>query len=278
MPYLATAQIGPVHGSVVVLNISEDKLVIAADSLALQEFGEPNYSYCKISAFGNKIIFARVNADAYSSVGLLDPVISWNSGDVLKQVVRSEQPALGSAHIQHIAERWAAAIAEHFQSFYRWHPQEVIRIAKEGNGVLVGGIFAEATDGIIYVRIALVTFNQNLLNPINWVIGDAITDCWDCGQTDGSKICVGGKITVPTEFCTQSTDRARGGDGKLTYAPSLLDLGWDRDSLLALRLADLTIAYDSSGTVGGRIDVIELTKDGSIRWLAKKDNCPANQD
>jgi hypothetical protein len=44
------------------------------------------------------------------------------------------------------------------------------------------------------------------------------------------------------------------------------------------KLVELTIAEDKSGTVHGPIDAVELSKDGTIRWHKRKDNCPESQN
>jgi len=279
MPNLAGAQVGTKHGTVVVLNITDDKLIVAADSLAIPDFGKPDYSYCKIITFSHQIVFAGVGSQAYIKAGPSDLVAGWSAKEILRQVIESEpnSPA-GKRHIQAISGRWAAALLPNFQSEYLWHPQDVIKLAEQGKGTLSGGIFAEAGDGAIYMSVAIITLNQNWLVPMSWSVGDGIGDCWTCGEEQAGKICAGGQTAITGEFCTGSTERAKGQEGKLTYGPNLLNLGWDRYSLLALRLADLTAAYDRTQTVGGDIDVVELDKNGHIRWLARKVNCPDNEN
>jgi hypothetical protein len=63
--------------------------------------------------------------------------------------------------------------------------------------------------------------------------------------------------------------------GNLSAVPAGSDPGWDAHSVLARKIAELTAVYDESHLVGGKIDVVKLGVDGSIRWLARKDNCPA---
>ena len=69
-------------------------------------------------------------------------------------------------------------------------------------------------------------------------------------------------------------DYARQGDAEWakesqTIAPEA------RDAFRLIRLIELTIAEDTSGTVGGPIDALELRRGGEVRWIARKDNCPA---
>jgi hypothetical protein len=274
VPELALAQFGITHGTVVVVNKTDDKLIMAADSMAIHSFGIPDNSYCKISTFSHQIVFAGIGCQGYVNTGSSDRAATWSAKDILRRVVGSEPkgPA-GIRHIQNISESWAALVLVNLEIEYLAHPQDVIKMAEEQKGSLSGGIFAEARDGEIYMRVAVVRFNQNLLSPQSLIFGD-IGDCWTCGQKEGGKICAEGQPAVAAEFCTESSERAKGQEGRLTYGSTLLSLGWDKYSLLALRLADLTSAYDRSRTVGGNIDVLELDKNGHIRWLARKGNCP----
>jgi hypothetical protein len=46
-----------------------------------------------------------------------------------------------------------------------------------------------------------------------------------------------------------------------------------------MRLVQLSILYSSpKGLIGGSIDALELWNNGRIHWVARKDNCPENQD
>jgi hypothetical protein len=44
-------------------------------------------------------------------------------------------------------------------------------------------------------------------------------------------------------------------------------------TLYAIRLIELTEVYDSSGSVGGPVDALELLKDGTIVWAQVKPSC-----
>jgi hypothetical protein len=42
-------------------------------------------------------------------------------------------------------------------------------------------------------------------------------------------------------------------------------------------MVDLTIAYHPKPEfVGGRIDAIELSRDGTAHWIQRKEDCPPN--
>jgi hypothetical protein len=66
--------------------------------------------------------------------------------------------------------------------------------------------------------------------------------------------------------------------GKIYSRVVIITVNSRRGTRLAIRLVALTEEYDKSKTVGGPIDAIELSNTGSVRWVARKCNCPENQD
>jgi hypothetical protein len=81
----------------------------------------------------------------------------------------------------------------------------------------------------------------------------------------------------PGEFCTQSSSRAKVEAEKWKPSPELADRV-SRETLHAMRLVDLTIAFDPIQGLGGEIDALELHNDGTINWVFRKQNCPDNED
>jgi hypothetical protein len=48
----------------------------------------------------------------------------------------------------------------------------------------------------------------------------------------------------------------------------------DKDAVLAIRLVELAVAYDKSGSVGGEVDAAILRRRGTVNWVSHPD-CPA---
>lgn len=176
-------------------------------------------------------------------------------------------------HLVNIAARWADKMSERLQRLIEINPKSAIALAKLGNGALAGGVFAEADHGAIHTQIAVLTLNRHPPMTVDWVIWAKLGQCWPCDQQNG-RLCALGHAAVAKEFCTKSSERAIA-SGNLSAAPVGSDPGWDAHSALARKIAELTTVYDESHLVGGKIDVVKLGADGSIRWLARKDNCPA---
>jgi hypothetical protein len=274
IPYVTFAQIGSSHGTIVITNVTKDEIVFAADSLAKRPFG-PDYSYCKIVALQHQVIFAGVGYLAYKSA-MFDPVPAFDGREIAGRAVVANGIGLpGMNHMERIAKVWADEMSTHLELLYRWHPEEilgVIRLNGGTKGEIASAQFAEIEDGKIRQTSVAITLRQeNLSQPIWWAIGP-LAGCWVCGQSSEAGLCASGRSAIAQAICTKATARPEL-ELRLDYSPTLKQQGWDDPSLLALRIADLTVAYDISGEVGGRIDVVRLKSDGSIEWLARKDNC-----
>ncbi|MFY9906413.1 MAG: hypothetical protein WAK62_14765, partial [Terriglobales bacterium] len=110
------------------------------------------------------------------------------------------------------------------------------------------------------------------LKHVSYEIGEALAQCWPCGQ--GERVCIAGShLDVAAQFCS-----TRKPDTKLIVRTALT--GADEHTKLAVAIAEKTIDTHekSAGDVGGKVDVVTVTRDGGITWNARKEDCPKNQD
>lgn len=56
------------------------------------------------------------------------------------------------------------------------------------------------------------------------------------------------------------------------------DISIGEGRALTYQDADLAVAYDSSGAVGGKIDAVEISNAGSVKRLQRKGDCSENED
>jgi hypothetical protein len=259
--YSASAQIKT--GSIVVVGFLKNKLVIAADSRGTYKTSRPkNDDQCKIAALSNHAVFASTGAIGYGSGGIGDPVSSWanvkeagNASDAVG--VRTH----GKERIEQIADAWVQIVSIDWFITYLFHPE--VLDAMEDN-VLSIGFFATAEDGEIFSTLRAIVF-------------DGTTFSGEQRQFTTGPFCAFGKVGVYNELMTPASDLAKSEAEHWTISPTLTQrLDWG--TLRAIRIADLTAAYEPSGDVGGHIDAVELWDNGSIHWVARKCQCPDHED
>lgn len=270
VPRFAFAQVGLQHGTVIVFDIAKDKLTIAADSMGVPTAAaarfKPNYTQCKISVFRHQVIFTGTGALSYVPIDPADPVKAWDAESLLQSVLADDsarRPRPSDMHLGSVARRWADVVSGEFIAMNRWHPNTLREWAAVLHGFLAGGIFAEAAHGIIYTKIAIISFDLATSTVVS-TFDNNVGDCWPCGQ-EHSTLCAGGIIAIPAQFCAKGEPLGR---------PKR---GWDEESTLVSRIAELAVTSDTSGYVGGPIDVLELRSNGTIKWLALKPNCPKDR-
>ncbi len=267
MTYSAHAQV--ISGSIVIFSFTKDKLVVAADSLANNEyFGTPDYSHCKIAAFNHQLIFTSVGATGFVASGT--GVQLWDNKDLARDAIHTTpRGEHGDINIDAIVETWAKAVKSHWDSVDQ---EQTRKTAAANGGQLTAGVFIGKE---LIPKIAIVRFNSvSLLDPVEYVFGNAMSDCWPCAELQGNKICAAGKhLDVVAKFCSQRRPEA-----KILIRTPLL--GDTRDAELPVKIVELTIdGYEkTAGDVGGKVDAATINKNGSITWNSRKKECPENQD
>ena len=139
-------------------------------------------------------------------------------------------------------------------------------------GALTSGIFLGA-EGLLLSAATVFFDAAHLGDPVGYQTGKRMAHCWSCGQEQGKQICAAGShIDVAAKFCSKRKPHSQ----IRTRTPLQ---GASEDAKLPVKIAELTIdTYEKSpGDVGGKVDVVLLTK-GRIHWLQRKPNCPDNQD
>jgi len=260
LTYSAFAQVG--SGSLIVFEQTHDKFIVAADSRLTDPWGgtPPDDTYCKISTFRNKVVFA---SSGYLTIPAIGSFPSRDNIGIAESITAS-QNLKGGGYIENIADLWADEIVKDWNRIAQLSPPyfgKIMGEVKIGH-FITAGIFAGVDQGEISfaVRSVYVDLARNIptyFSPVD------LPPFKLNGVQD---------IDIFTEFMLLTTDRAKEEKRSFTVSPSLLKRG-DIETWRAVRLVDLTAAYLPSHSVGGPVDAIELWKDGSIHWVAKKPNC-----
>jgi len=267
LPYSALAQI--VSGTSVVFNLSNENIVLAADSRGVHNDGSPpDNSYCKIAAFSRQFVFFSVGHARYSPT--LSEVQGWDNVEMARDAINS-LPRNGS--LDSLAVSWSNAAGQHWNSFCALHGLQCVRMTEAIDGLLTSAAFIRDED--LAVATAAVYFDSaKPLTPIRYVTSKDINHCWSCGQRQGRRICAeGSHIDVAAKFCAERKHGERIDVRTPLRHPS-------ESTKLAVKIVEMTIdAYEKSiGDVGGPVDAITITRGGGLAWNARKPNCPGSQN
>ena len=270
--YQSSAQI--TSGTVIVLNFTEDKLIVAADSRGshINRDRPPDDSQCKLAQFNHKLLFASTGAAGYIRRDTRDTTPGWENTVVARDAVRETfKRQHGKIDIESASAAWAQKLISNWSVLYGNNRPLVIKAAEAGHGVITAGFFAQAKKSKIAWILALITFDSSRAQPISALPVYELSFCWPCGQTTGHKICAGGEVAAATQFCSELDSQKATVKGMRSQQS-----GWTAEEILPFRVAKMAAACDLNGTIGGPIDAIEITTSGTIRWLRRKCNCPEN--
>ena len=255
-------------GTIIVFQLTQDEFVIAADSRTVFDDRPPDDTRCKIRALDRQFVVA-VSAVPIYVPGLNDvfPVPAWNSTEEAKTIGQrfiSGLPEGSTETVNAIADAWAVDVQSKWIGLNTFYPDRVRTVAGREGGILTNGLFAFAQNGQISVAAGLITLGSSGIQYSRVGLPSCMTEP-----------CATGKTQVAGEFIRVTSERARQEKAHFTASAKLLARA-SAATIRVVRLADLTIAYDNSGTVHEPIDGLELFNDGSIRWFSRKDDCPAN--
>ena len=273
-----------VSGTVIVVERSKQKVIIAADSRA--NFGNGRYqdSACKITALSDRLIFAAAGIVSDSSL-FIPRYLRFGAREQARRAFSAYSPtAKGEMRLDVVgqtASRWARLMGLRFARASRAAPGEVRewlrRIDPGHERTLTIGIFAGLeSNGELEVVIENIEYTEqntsapvavSMMEPFN------IPNEWPDNVFAFRPF---GRTRIVAEMLAGKTDRAM--KEALAMRPLRENLSPNAfERLRAIRLVDLTIAYDPEPEfVGGPIDAIELARGGRATWIQRKSGCPAD--
>ncbi len=199
-------------GSIVVIGVSEEKVIVAADSRAKPEDGGYVDSYCKITALSDKLIFsvtgfARVHSDA------IPEDLRFDSIEVARKAFaqftsNSELWWEDDTTVQRIASIWANAMNVHFIKAAPFQLQHWLSRMAKRRAVFVRGIIAGLDqNGKIVVSVGIVQYWKQ--QPGTRMQPPARTIVETLFATDKLVINAFGRTEIVREILDGSTERAR---------------------------------------------------------------------
>lgn len=250
-------------GTTVIIGRSKAKVVIAADSRVTLDDRPYSDDHCKIAALRGKFIFGA--AGAMTELAPFTDRIVWDATQEARRVM-DLFPALytvmpGNDLIDKIARRWAEGVKDRFQFKPGIHKKDEPAVAR---GFFVGINDAGELSAVLATISPLMAGSDFLLlgsytNPVP--------------LPDMMEFSAMGRTAVFEEFAQGKTARARR-EIKQWETGRRKHPAEDVGARLAIRYVELTILHDRTGTVGGAVDAIEMRKDGTIRWIQRKQSCP----
>jgi len=248
------------YGTIVVVKISKDQAVVAADTLELGTTRTEDT--CKITALGEQIIFASTGKFGFD-VSNLWTTISWDAHkEAERAFARRGWPSWGrndKEPIVRMAWHWVTDASMTFQVAAERKPSVVE--PRELDGAIVQGLFlGTGQSGDFVMARARLVVEASGPSPI---FKPEVKE-----QPTQNGLLVYGATAIFEEIYNRGKAERESWEAKLlTEEPER------RDLLTAIHLVDLAIRHDKSGTIGGKVDAVVLRRGGRIEWVQGGDRC-----
>jgi hypothetical protein len=252
------------HGTVGVVYFTKDKVIVAADSRVLVRGRSPADTACKIATPRGQMVFVSANVMSYTNGGIGDFVDSWSNNDEIHRAYDTASLLYATRHdrIVGTAFEWGKSISSHFESLLLSHPEKIDEIVGKNEVLTIAEIAGLDNDGT-FILFQIRIFFKKGVSP---AIFPEVRQILDCPKS----FCAIGEVGIKDEFCNLASKRAKKEAKK--WKPPKKSSPADYDILRTKRLVELTIQYHDDD-VGGPVDAVQLDRDGTVRWIAPKENC-----
>lgn len=290
----ANAQIN--SGTVIIVGVSKDKVIVAADSRVMHGRDDNgNYihqdGYCKIATPEHKFVYGATGLVGYISditprrwrVDAMDDARSALRDAPMRLEMRRQgqesckapsctTPIPNETFIEAIAETWWTNVATKLMMFSTSEMDQWLKDQGGGDRVSFTGVFAGITspsDIQVFVR----SYTCKLPKPseVEDFTKRGIQKCspeyqrFSINVTPNVQWFGFGITDIVAEYLGQSSPRSK---------EEIKQWANMSEAQIAVRLVDLTIAFSADKEkVGPPIDVVELRSDGTITWLQNPQNC-----
>jgi hypothetical protein len=277
-------------GTVVIVGMSKEKIIIAADSRLTHSEGNYDDDGCKIATFGNKLVFAETGLVTDKSEILpkklqFDAIESardsFNFENNLFNSSPPDWPPLAQGFPFNVASQWSFMFGGRFMQAAQIEMDNWLKVmpkSSDTEGFI--GIFAGLeSDGSLGVTAMLYGCKkpklENANNSSHSSNCDPIWDGKKYALTDDLVFVPYGITDIASEFINRTSQRAeesfRQWQERRKINPDQADWQW------ANRLVDLTIAFSQDKDfVHGPISVVQIDRGKNPTWLQNPNNCPEN--
>jgi hypothetical protein len=260
------------HGTTIVINRTDDKIMVAADSRDFSVHDSPDDCVCKITALGKYTIYAASGFANYRS--LLGFWPSWNSSDEARKAyisVISRERENDFAGV--VAKEWGRLLVFNWSLAYKRDPALVLQLASTDNGNLVHAFFG-STDPKGKNVVAL--FTNITVDPKRFPVIVATEPI----ENPNGNFWTLGLAEMVTEFLNPQSEMTK---LERVYQKMILTTDPpDADIWKIARYVQLEITYHvpaggptATNEVGGSVDAVILQKGKGVRWFSRKSTCPA---
>jgi hypothetical protein len=257
-------------GTVVAVTFDKDRVIVAADSRELQGSDPPFDKACKIVPLSNQVFFASLGFQSGAG-DKTNTRITFGSDFAHEAFNQFRSSPNTGSRTEKVAERWGALMRRQIQDYVDHHPNfpDLGQDAAYGVfGSTSGGEFFIYTESIYYPDPPRPLPN---LHPQVWTddVPQRLT-----GKEEETEA-LGLASQEVSEFLDGKTQRAVAANVKFNNAVRDAIQNGEKPDVLAMKMKfaiEIAERWDQID-IGGDVDVLEIERNGSLRWIYVKKEC-----
>jgi hypothetical protein len=260
------------RGTIVLVDIKQSRVVIAADSRVATIGEKPDDHRCKITALGEKMIFAAAGIAGSNHTVLKS--LNWDASkdavEAFKTIHNTVPPKINDP-VEAVAAEWEKKMKVRYTREERTALIDLL--GSTTNDVLLDSVFVGLdAHGQITARELSFTFNRARAQKGGFAPVISSNQLWTIPAAMTLKAM--GHSEIALEFASQASPRAN-----IEFRRWQLEMlnrrNEDPDVLYLEHLIHLEITYATPNAgVGGDIDIASLDSGGTIQWIRRKRECP----
>jgi hypothetical protein len=257
-------------GTVVAVAFDKDRIIVAADSRELQDPDPPFDKACKIVPLSNQMFFASLGfqsgADQTNTRRTFGSDLAHKAFDQFKSMPNTD------SRTEKVAERWGDLMRRPIQDYVDHHPY----FPGLGQDAAYG-VFGSASGGEFFIYTESIYYPDPpripLLSPHPQVWADDVPQ--PLTGKEGDEFSLGPASQEVDEFFERKTQRAVAANVKFDNAVRDAKQNREKPDVLAMKMKisiETAEKWDQI-TIGGDVDVLELERNGSLKWIYVKQQC-----
>jgi hypothetical protein len=265
--FIGLTGVTPGAATVVVIDHTPDRIIVATDSRAVSIFGGTGTASisdaeCKVFALGTNAAFV-IAGHAWYARSEPNDAPTWNAGQEAQRLFEhaaKENGGWNDAMLDGLALSWRTSTAMHMT---RLRQANLKQFRDAMGDIRSNAVFATAAGGsvrAVYVEATLTQGGEVV------VVGPAPIKC-------SGKPCILGHHEIADEYLNLTSQRAKAEvDRWERESAGLSEI--ERARRRAVNLVEAAIAHDPRQQVGGPVDVLELHAGQKVKWIRRKPWCP----
>ena len=245
-------------GTVVVVGLSQTKIVLAVDSRGFDDFGKYRDDICKIVMLDNYSVFTAAGTIIHAR----DGHALWDAQEQARHAFQDAQRAGSSRLLRAAARSWGDRMVASINQALAADPVGSRKMVE--NNIFLTGVFLGVQNGAAAMYQVEIAYDPGTQQAIQKFYAERPRPTMHFAAL--------GRNQIVTEVVAGQTHFARVEQRKWAAAGRSIALR-DRDVRWAIRLVQLTMEYHPKKIdVGGPTDALEITHRG-VHWVARKPGC-----